>query len=215
MTRNSLESLIAFHCAPALAGIKAANLFTLRHVQAQPTDGGLEAARTRLAAFDISMETLCRCERHALILVYREDLLRGAFTPEAETFLEGYGYPAGSSVAEKLSYLKSRLSSYGEFPHEIGVFLDYPLADVKGFIENRGGAYKACGLWKVYGDKDGTLALFERYKRCTEYFCKKLEAGWGMTQLLASPAAFESASDGFARAPHRGGFCRSASAYAA
>lgn len=214
MTRNSLESLIAFHCAPALAGIKAANLFTWRHVQARSADGSLEAARARLAAFDISMETLCRCERYALILVYREELLRKAFTPEAETFLEGYGYPAGSSVAEKLSHLKSRLTACGEFPHEIGVFLDYPLADVKGFIENRGGGYKACGLWKVYGDKDGTLALFERYKRCTEYFCKKLEAGWGMTQLLASPAAFESSSDGFARAPRREGFCRPVPAYA-
>lgn len=214
MTRNSLESLIAFHCAPALAGIKAANLFTWHHVQARPADGSLEAARSRLAAFDISMETLCRCERYALILVYREELLRKAFTPEAETFLESYGYPAGSSVAEKLSHLKSRLAACGEFPHEIGVFLDYPLADVKGFIENRGGGYKACGLWKVYGDKDGTLALFERYKRCTEYFCKKLEAGWGITQLLASPAAFESGSGGFARAPRREGFCRSVSAYA-
>lgn len=102
-------------------------------------DGLIDAARSRLAPYGISMEILCRCERYALIFVYREEMLGRAFTPEAECFLEGYGYAAGSSVAEKLAVLKSRLTICGEFPHEIGVFLDYPLEDVRGFIENGGG----------------------------------------------------------------------------
>ncbi|WP_288332757.1 DUF3793 family protein [uncultured Cloacibacillus sp.] len=190
MVKNSLESLIAFHCAPTLAGIKAANLFTWHHTREDMADGLIDAARSRLAPYGISMEILCRCERYALIFVYREEMLGRAFTPEAECFLEGYGYAAGSSVAEKLAVLKNRFTLCGEFPHEIGVFLDYPLEDVRGFIENGGGGCKACGTWKVYGDSERALALFERYKRCTDYFCKKIDAGHEMAQLLTAVPSF-------------------------
>ena len=39
-----------------------------------------------------------------------------------------------------------------KFPHEIGIFLGYPLADVAGFIRNKGRNCKCIGTWKVYGD---------------------------------------------------------------
>ena len=81
MVKNSLESLIAFHCAPTLAGIKAANLFTWHHTREDMADGLIDAARSRLAPYGISMEILCRCERYALIFVYREEMLGRAFTP--------------------------------------------------------------------------------------------------------------------------------------
>ena len=38
-------------------------------------------------------------------------------------------------VPKGVCIIPLRLSE--EFPHEIGLFLDYPLEDVKGFIENR------------------------------------------------------------------------------
>lgn len=190
MVKNSLESLITFHCAPTLAGIKAANLFTWHHTNGPSTDSSMDVIRAKLAPYGISMEVLCRCDSHALIFVYRADMLRGLFTAEAERFLEGCGYAAGSDIAEKIAALKSRLVTCGEFPHEIGVFLGYPLEDVRGFIEKRGEGCKACGAWKVYGDRESALALFERYKRCTEYFYNKFEAGCEMAQLLNAVPTF-------------------------
>ena len=38
-----------------------------------------------------------------------------------------------------------------DFPHEIGVFLGYPLEDVVGFIRHRGKCFTCCGCWKSYG----------------------------------------------------------------
>ena len=35
-----------------------------------------------------------------------------------------------------------------DFPHEISVFLGYPLKDVKCFISRRGSGYHMCGEWK-------------------------------------------------------------------
>ena len=54
---------------------------------------------------------------------------------------EGYRLPeAGEApdVGNMLTQLSRKLCCSAEFPHEIGVFLGYPLGDVVGFIENRG-----------------------------------------------------------------------------
>lgn len=50
-------------------------------------------------------------------------------------FLADYGYKS-TDVDCCIKRLKSRLKNSDSFPHEIGIFLGYPLADVKGFIEN-------------------------------------------------------------------------------
>ncbi len=68
-------------------GIKAANLFTWHHTREDMADGLIDAARSRLAPYGISMEILCRCERYALIFVYREEMLGRALTPDADGFL--------------------------------------------------------------------------------------------------------------------------------
>ena len=90
------------------------------------------------------MEILCECERYALVFVYREELLAAAIGPEAEDFLAGCGYRHGLTLAEKIARLRSRLGKCGEFPHEIGIFLGYPVEDVRGFIANEGRNFKAC-----------------------------------------------------------------------
>lgn len=48
-------------------------------------------------------------------------------------------------------------------PHEIGIFLGYPLDDVKAFIENRGKNYLFNGYWKVYSDVPGAVKRFQSY----------------------------------------------------
>ena len=52
-----------------------------------------------------------------------------------------------------------------EFPHEIGLFLDYPPEDVRGFLEHRGAESLAVGYWKVYGNVEKARRAFRRYRR--------------------------------------------------
>lgn len=52
-----------------------------------------------------------------------------------------------------------------EYPHEIGLFLGYPVWDVQDFIKYEGKNYLVCGYWKVYHDVDKALATFDRYQR--------------------------------------------------
>lgn len=183
LTENSVEKLLALHCAPALAGVKPSNLFTLHFSEGKPEARELREAAEGLRACGVRTEILCECERYALVLVYREELLAAAMEPEAEDFLAGCGYRRGLALSEKLARLRSRLGRCGEFPHEIGLFLGYPIEDVRGFIVNEGKNFKACGTWKVYGDGERAAGLFESYRRCTEYFCAMIERGARIVQL--------------------------------
>lgn len=73
--------------------------------------------------------------------------------------------------------LKERLWEYNGFPHEIGVFLGYPLEDVVGFIQNEGRECKCCGLWKVYCNEAETKKLFEKMQKCTRIYLRVFAEG--------------------------------------
>ena len=77
----------------------------------------------------------------------------------------------------------ARVYSCGGFPHEIGLFLGYPIDDVISFIENKGKNFKCCGCWKVYHDEDNAKKTFEKYKKCTNIYCKKYLQGSSLKRL--------------------------------
>lgn len=64
-----------------------------------------------------------------------------------------------------------------EFPHEIGAFLEYPVEDVKGFLENKGEKFLYSGYWKVYHNVDETVKLFARYDKEREITLKEVMDG--------------------------------------
>jgi len=109
-------------------------------------------------------------------MLVRMDMLRDALG-DARTarFLERLGYDA-SDAEVALDQLARRVGAGGAFPHEIGVFLGYPLGDVEGFIENGGRGCAARGLWKVYDDVDGARRMFDCFNRCTAA-CRRLFDG--------------------------------------
>ena len=94
------------------------------------------------------------------------------------------GYREGSSLQEKLEYLKTRMKEQNTFPHEVGLFLDYPPEDVEGFIKHGGRSFSYSGYWKVYTNEEETRRLFERYAKCTKEFCSKLDRGISFSELL-------------------------------
>ena len=73
-----------------------------------------------------------------------------------------------------------------EFPHEIGVFLGYPPADVQAFCRFGGANCKLCGYWKVYGDVEHARSCFARYDDCRECLCGGIGRGRTLAQLLAA-----------------------------
>lgn len=178
------EKKLAFHTAPSLLGIKCASLFTLSRSEFD-IGGNARRFNRRAAARGLKIKVLREDERgRSLILVYSPRLLSARLkAPENRAILRDYGYAPGMTTSECLERLSER-TRQGDFPHEIGIFLDYPAEDVRGFVENGGCNYKLCGCWKVYGSVESARRKFAEYDRCREYLCGKLEQGEDLYQAL-------------------------------
>lgn len=182
--RHDFSRKLAYHAAPTLLGIKCANLISLS-AEDYDIDLQTEVFNHRAAVKGLCCRMLCHCSKHALLLVYSEHLLAARLAdPEVREMLADFGYPMDASVEVCLQRLAGRIGCSGEFPHEIGIFLDYPLEDVRGFIENRGEGFKLCGCWKVYGCEESARRRFARFEKCRAYLCRRLSEGADLYQAL-------------------------------
>ena len=177
-----LRERIVRHCSPTLAGLKCGSMFKVctsdPHVFSKSVDDVLGEVHHRGVRIIHLVEDHCG----VLLYVYRSKLLeRRVSEPGVATFLSGYGY--GHMDAESLvSRLVERFAECG-MPPEVGVFLDYPLEDVVGYIENKGVGCRTIGCWKVYGDVEQAERRFVQFKRCRDVFSRKLSEGFKLERL--------------------------------
>ena len=179
-----MECLLVSQCAPTLAGLKPASLFCW-HVEHKQLLAELKHWNQRLQTTGIRIRRLQTQSTFSLIYVYRPTLLQQyLLDEEVRTFLEGFGY-TGESLEADLQQLQRRLSESDGFPHEIGLFLGYPLKDVSGFIQNQGKNFQYTGYWKVYGDSSLEKRQFFAYRMCTKLLCRCYAHGVGVVELAA------------------------------
>lgn len=182
---NVMDQLLAFHCAPTLYGLKPANLISHAakddFLYKEDYFSAIEALKEK----DIYIERLCGCERKRLTLVYRKNMMEAHLNqPQIWGYLAAQGYPMYGGLDAIFKHLKLRVIQSGGFPHEIGVFLGYPLEDVVGFIRNKGQNCKLCGYWKVYGDVNEAQHLFERFNVCRDEIMCALKNGAEIHQCV-------------------------------
>ena len=101
---------------------------------------------------------------------------------EATEVLRRFGY-VPNDPDSCIEHLADRIAPGSGFPHEIGLFLGYPPEDVKGFMRYGGKGCKACGYWKVYGDKDAAEKRFAQFSKCTGVYLKHMKCGAGLEKL--------------------------------
>ena len=183
MSKGLLEAGIVEHCAPTLAGIKMANLFNYTFQRKQVVLEELKNINELLNARGVYMEPLLWRENSVLIYAYRPKYLQTELERiEVMELLYDYGY-SKSTTRECIYHLKKRLYHYECFPHEIGIFLGYPLEDVKGFIENKGKNCKSCGVWKVYCNEGEKQKLFDKLKKCKQVYIQVFGEGRHLSQM--------------------------------
>lgn len=181
-----MEQHLIRHCAPTLAGIKAGSLFYYAFSSKAALEAVLLDVNQTLNPKGVFVQVLCLQRGGALVFVYRGSGVRGALAkPGVAEFLRGRGY-CGTSLREHLDQLKSRLSAQEKFPHEIGLFLGYPLQDVIGFIENAGQNSRYTGCWKVYCNERESIKLFERFHKCKEIYTRLFLQGRPFERLIVA-----------------------------
>lgn len=155
-----IEKLIAYYCAPVLAGIKPANLVACYKEKFPNVCKEVERLNRQLNSKDIYLEILCECEKRVLLMVYRKKVLLDYLKrKDINGLLSAFGYEKAKTVHEYIKKLKSRLRDE-RFPHEIGAFLGYPDHDIYGFIHHKNEGCLLTGEWKVYKNTENARKLF-------------------------------------------------------
>ena len=182
----TLDQLFATHCAPALTGVAPANLISLRRGEFPQLDAELRKYQRAFARRGICFSPLCSCARHELILVYRpRQLAKTLARPGVGEILASWGYDLSQPLEQVLAHLSQRVDQGGTFPHEIGLFLGYPVEDVVGFMEHKGQNFKLCGPWKVYGDVEAAKRCFARIQRVSQNIRERIDGGKTLFQVFA------------------------------
>lgn len=180
-----LERELAQHCAPALCGLKPANLVSLSRRTFPMLDSLLAGCQAVFQRLGLCLETVCSCAGWDLVLVYQPRLLAWQLRKKpVRELLRRLGYPAAGELQTQISYLGQRLAMQEGFPHEIGLFLGYPVGDVLAFQRNQGKGCKLCGYWKVYGDVEAAQACFAQLDACRAALLQGLRSGKPLAQLV-------------------------------
>ncbi|MBQ9648725.1 MAG: DUF3793 family protein [Oscillospiraceae bacterium] len=180
------EEYLVDHAAPTLAGLKTGSLFPCSYDAYDELKAEIGAVNRALAAKGLRLIPMRRDGKRALLYLYRPARLKEDLSAEdAAELLRAAGYP-DLRQERCVTELMKRLRAYGDFPHEIGLFLSYPPEDVRGFIKHRGHNSKLDGCWKVYGDVERARKLFRAYKKCTDCYNRQKAMGVPLDRLAVA-----------------------------
>ena len=176
-----LEVKIANQCAPVLAGVKPSNMLVLENKHIRDVVRVLEGT-------GLSWRCLYAGEEKNIWLLYRKEAMEETVLgKEQMLFLREWGYEE-DTLDRMLMKFSQRFRQYRKdknlpFPHEMGVFLGYPMADVKGFIKYEGKNYLYCGYWKVYENVEERKELFRTYEEIRKVFVEEARKGKNLWQI--------------------------------
>lgn len=182
----SFEESLVWHASPTLASLKVANLYNFKFDSMEECISTIACFNSMMNPKGIYIKLMKISGDSYLIYVYRKSHLQKILNDEEViNFLSEYGY-AGDNLNAYLELLAKRLGEGTDFPHEVGVFLGYPLPDVKAFIETKGQNCIACGDWKVYHNEQEARCLFCKFKHCKDVYVKVHSEGRRFCDMLVS-----------------------------
>ncbi|KAF0218600.1 MAG: hypothetical protein FD174_2693 [Geobacteraceae bacterium] len=168
--RECLAAYLALEASEVLGGVKPANLLKLdgrrRPCGRNLYDLWKRHGKRLVEGSGLRVRELVDRGETLLILLYEpEALARLLAVRSVEKVLRKAGYQVPSNLERVLSELEKRMRDDG-FPHEIGVFLGYPLKDVVGFLGWARLPFTCQGPWRIYGAPAESLRLADIHRKC-------------------------------------------------
>lgn len=147
-----------------IAGVKPAELLNLPSKYNCNKISWESCKKCILKSSNIKLRVIDKYKGRRHVLFYQEQSLNNVLK-QAETIklLVELGYPRNYTLEVYLDYLTDRLNS-DEFPHEIGIFLGYPLKDVKGYLGKSNLRLVHSNGWQVYGNVHVSQRRLESFK---------------------------------------------------
>jgi hypothetical protein len=181
MYMENIDIQLAVQCAPLLTGIKISNLLIVQKENTKHVEEMFQDS-------EIYYSILCELNSKTTFLLYRRHQLANYLgEKEVKKLLAILGY-TNQTMKELISSFRKQYETYvengGEFPHEIGLLLGYPVEDVYGFIVNRGQNFLYAGYWKVYEKLPEKLRMFEMYKQAKETTIQLVSHGASILEVV-------------------------------
>lgn len=154
------QNKLTTFCAPTLSAQKVGSLFNISKKDIRNYQQCLQYFNQIMRPYDLHITVMRNTPQVLLVYVYHVSQLEKLLKqPAAQKFLAEQGYHLGC-LPSVLGQLRRRMMDHS-FPHEIGIFLGYPLYDVVHFLHHDEEKY--IGYWKVYGNVHRAKKKFYRY----------------------------------------------------
>lgn len=192
-SRDCLTAFLALESAEILAAQKPANLINIinktrscgRNMYQLWKIYGQEI----MQGSGLAVREVIDRNDSVLLLIYAPEQLQSLLKGKsASIILKKAGYRDPANIEATLEELIHRVAG-ASFPHEIGVFLGYPLKDVVGFMGWTNLPFTCQGPWKIYGDPTESLRLADTFRHCRCRIASNLESCRDPGELLRLRAA--------------------------
>ncbi|EES91758.1 DUF3793 family protein [Clostridium botulinum C] len=161
--KDYLLSTILYSIAPTLAGEKVSSLVNFNKTRKRNLYSfWMKYKEEIIDVLNIEYFELKKTEDMCVVLFYNDNQLTDILSnARNQKFLSRFNYSNFNSNIECLEILKERYENL--CPHEIGIFLGYPLKDVIDFVECPNKQCLLLGYWKVYNDIKDAQIKFNKF----------------------------------------------------
>lgn len=162
---------LKYQLAPVMMGYKPGMTLSI----AKHEKRGLTQSKAVkiISALDLKVMILRETPNVFILFIYRKCLIENILQDSRKQHvLKEIGYPI-HSVYAALSFLKMRYITV-HCPPEIGLFLGFPVDDVKDYMNHTHKACLKCGYWQVYNNLSEAEKIFKSYDIAKENMLSQL-----------------------------------------
>lgn len=176
--RKELLRFLLLKTAAVRSGVKPGELLRVQHCYKSRNSEGFNFCLYRADILQILklnyLELRVEPESSLILFYHRETMAMTLSDTKNLSLLSTLGYPVGPDIDDLLAFLRERFA-VEKIPHEVGVFIGYPLKDVKGFMEKLPRTPVHRGDWTVFGDAAESLEKMSLYRKAEEFAGKILD----------------------------------------
>ncbi len=153
------------HLGPVIYGVKPAEILSYRNFDCERCQKICRIEEAFDNAKNIKYRKIKQINNEIKIFFYNPNALeKHLLQPMSAVCLKKFHYPVHRDMERQIDELVRRIErvQQGECPHEIGVFLGYPIKDVLGYLGWSSKELTKVRCWRVYGDETESDQLYEQ-----------------------------------------------------
>lgn len=178
-----LFSVIIRNAAPTIRKHKTSSLINFSNSNRNLNNIWEKYKNEVKGKLDVDYFELKKDATTTLVLFYNSEKINLSIRDKNNMeFLKRFGYNEDMDAAQCLLLLAKRFQY--KCPHEIGIFLGYPIEDVTSFVDCPNTKCKMVGYWKVYHDIESAEVIFSKYDEIKYAIIQLMMRGMKPTELL-------------------------------